>query len=657
MPSIPDTLAAPRGRALRVAAAALLAFSPLVDGGTTHVPAALIRLGALALGVGWLWQASGGRGHWRAATPFDLPVVFFMALAAVSTVASPDRYQSLQGFLSLAAWALVLAAAAEVAREPGGRSWLVGTITAGGVLQAALALGQLALSPAGRPAGTYFNPNHLALALAMTGAILLALEPRSAAGRWGRWGALLLAACALVATGSRGGVLAAAAGWGFVAWRRWRWRAAAAAAGLALALATVPNPLADRVRSLGSTDPYAYTRVRIWASAIERGLDRPLGVGLNLFRQSSQRYAFPMEDGVARYARRAESAHNDYLQVFAELGFPGLVLALWGGAALVLAARRALGDPALAGDRPLIAGAAGALCAAAAQALVDTPLHVPGLLVPAAALAGVLAAGGRTTGPVETPALVGRAPRRRARLALLALGAVAAAGVARHGLAYAAYQRAVSERHARGPQAAIPWLERAERLAPGSAVYADAAAAAALAAFRVSGDPRLAARAEEGMRRALALDPADALRRDRLARVYREIVPADPGLRREALRRADALYAEAERLDPYGAPFPFERAEVLALLGDEDGAIAALERAVALEPRFLPARLRLARMRAARGEREAARAQYDAIEATLAAYEAAPPGPADRGLAARFLAVDREAVRHEAAALATGRAG
>ncbi len=639
------------GTGIRVGLVALLLFAPLVEGGTTFVPATVIRLGALALAASWLWVALAPGAAWRQGTAVDVPLMLFMLLAAASTAASDYPYQSLQAFLTLASGVLVFVVAVEVSREPRGAAWIARTVVAGGLAQALLALAQHAAGSAPRAAGTYFNPNHLATALVMTGALLLAAQPASGVLRWTALAACGLVGAALVATGSRGGVLAAAAGWSLVGWCRWRGRAVVAMAAIALVLLMVPNPLGDRLRRLDAHDPFAYTRAQIWASAVERAVENPFGVGLNLFRQSSQRYAFPVEADVARYGRRAESAHNDYLQTLAELGPAGLLLALWGLASLAVAARRAVQGTGGLASSPVTLGAAGALAALAAQALVDTPLHVPGLLVPGAALAGLLTAAGRPAALAASaamPPLVRPARRRPVRLAVAALGCVAAVGVARHGLAYLAYTRAQAEQVNAGPLAARKWLELAAWLAPDSAAYPDALAASALAAWKQSGHPGHVVAAEQAMLRAIALDPMEARRHARLARVYLEAMPANPGLRRATLDRTLALFEEAERLDPYDATYPFARADLLAQRDDAAGAVTALERAIALEPRLLPARLRLARLLVARGERAAAAAQYAAIEATLAAYEERPvQGP----LAEQFLAVDRSAVRREAAAL------
>lgn len=636
---------------------ALVLFAPLVDGGTTYVPATVIRLGALALAVAWLAGALHRGGTWRRPTPVDLPVVAFFAVAALSTLTSPYVYQSLQTFHTLAAGALVLAVATEVARERRGGEWLASAILAGATLQAVLALTQRATG-VDRPAGTYFNPNHLATALAMGLALLLARRPDGRLGRVAAVAGVGLLAAAIVASRSRGGLLAGLAAAGVVGWYRWRWRAVAVAAAALVLVAVVPNPVGDRVRDAHVTDPLAYTRLAIWRSALERAADHPLGVGLNMFGKTSQRYAFPVDGELARYGRRAESAHNDYLEVLAELGVPGLAAALAALGAFGLCGRRRLAPRRPGGEPPdpLALGATGAVAAVAAQALVDSPLAVPALVVQGAALAG-LVLGAPAPEPAQeasppVPGVLAGVGVRVVRAAVLAAGLLAALGIARHGAAFVAGRQAALLRDAGDLSSARIWLERAARLAPDSAAFPDAMAAASVMAWRLTKSPADAMAAERMMQRAMALDPENAQRYARLAEVYRSVRPLDPAVRRAALLRARALYEEAERLDPHAAGYAYERADVLERLGDGAGAVAALERAVALEPNLVRARLRLARLHVERGAREPAREQYAAIEAAFAAHERAGTGRPESPFAPWILGgVDRERVRREAADL------
>ena len=51
-----------------------------------------------------------------------------------------------------------------------------------------------------------------------------------------------------------------------------------------------------------------------------------LGVGFGQFFHLSKRFTLPVEGTVARYMKRAQMAHNEYLQHIAELGFPAALL-------------------------------------------------------------------------------------------------------------------------------------------------------------------------------------------------------------------------------------------------------------------------------------------------------------------------------------------
>lgn len=57
-----------------------------------------------------------------------------------------------------------------------------------------------------------------------------------------------------------------------------------------------------------------------------------------MYQYSSFQYRFPSDNAIVRYVKRAESAHNEYLQIEVELRLGGLVLFLlglgvWGGEA------------------------------------------------------------------------------------------------------------------------------------------------------------------------------------------------------------------------------------------------------------------------------------------------------------------------------------
>jgi len=80
----------------------------------------------------------------------------------------------------------------------------------------------------------------------------------------------------------------------------------------------------------GQHDPYNYARTEIWRGALLVISGNPLlGVGLGQYVNVSKRFTFPVNaDVLARYLKRAQMAHSEYLQHLAESGIPAAVLLL-----------------------------------------------------------------------------------------------------------------------------------------------------------------------------------------------------------------------------------------------------------------------------------------------------------------------------------------
>jgi O-antigen ligase len=252
-----------------------------------------------------------------------------------------------------------------------------------------------------RAVGTFITPNTLASALVM---FLVPLAALYVAGGQTRvlWAALALFS-GLVATQSRGGMLAGLAGLGFVALcfgpavlrARWRklltllvggiaaWMIVAAIAALAAPLATPDLP------RLSATDAWLARGVAerpfIYGATLEFILQRPFaGYGANMF--------YPLFESVKTDDLRSSIyyyAHDDYLQEWLEFGAPGVLMLI----AIVLlslatAFRGQRSDPA--DSLPVACG--GGLAACFAHSIVDFPLYVPFLLMVVGAFLGTLSA-------------------------------------------------------------------------------------------------------------------------------------------------------------------------------------------------------------------------------------------------------------------------
>jgi putative inorganic carbon (HCO3(-)) transporter len=200
-------------------------------------------------------------------------------------------------------------------------------------------------NPSWRIFGTFYNPNVFAgfLMLVIPLSISALLAARSGVVRILSVYAVATLLIALILTGSRGGWLAfllsavvfgPLLGAAFGRPRQGALAALAAVAALA-GLAIALPPL--RVRLLTSFSAQEHSnrfRLLTWKSAAWMAADRPVvGFGPGSFELAFPRYA------IGGYTRMA---HENYLQVAAETGFPGLAAFAWLLGAFVFAAARAL---------------------------------------------------------------------------------------------------------------------------------------------------------------------------------------------------------------------------------------------------------------------------------------------------------------------------
>lgn len=192
--------------------------------------------------------------------------------------------------------------------------------------------------------GFYGNPNMVALTTVMFlpfAATLFTLR-RSPAWRM-LWGAAcVVLVVATILTKSRAGFLALAmmgAGSLVLSRRRVAIAAAVLLAGVGITL-FAPQDFGGRVRSIFAAseerDYSAQSRVVIWRVAVEIALSRPLtGIGVGTYQMANAQRA-PDELGTAGGQRWVDT-HSTFLNIWAEIGTPGLVAFV---SAIVLLLRR-----------------------------------------------------------------------------------------------------------------------------------------------------------------------------------------------------------------------------------------------------------------------------------------------------------------------------
>ncbi len=135
---------------------------------------------------------------------------------------------------------------------------------------------------------------------------------------------LLLNAVGIAVSGSRGGFLALMAFMAFAAWRaRKIVQLMLLVALLALPMMLFPrNPITRMIHPDLADRLAAQARLETWKAGLRMSLQHPLtGIGLGEFRPHLADYTGKPD--------LAKLAHNTYLEIAAELGFPCLVVYLW----------------------------------------------------------------------------------------------------------------------------------------------------------------------------------------------------------------------------------------------------------------------------------------------------------------------------------------
>ncbi len=603
----------------------LLIFSPLLEGGTTHVAVMIIRLMILTLACLYLWGVGRFGTVVLPSAGIGTAVLVFLGLAALSATFSPYTHQSVQWFAVLCTYAVLLYLLVSFIAEWDHIAVLLVVLVGMGLFEAGWALWQGWWEAAPRPNGTFFNPNFLAGYLSMAWGIVLGYLCYARIGRRGwprvrRYSvtdvilpifliALLLPA--IVWTGSRGGVFAAAVGSTVVIGMRFGGRGLGLfVLALGLLVVLVPNPLRERIWAEHAVNPVGYARWEMWQQSIRQMTDHPWGVGLGLYQYIYPQYAFPVEGHIARYGKIAQTPHSEFVQMGVELGVVSIPIFCWGAIQLAREAAALLRQRLRRWQRGMIVGMSAALASVVVHAAVDSNLHEPAIAIGLTLCIGLILVARRMSDRPPDPARVIVIQSRRSRLMWAGGGLFVmmglAVGAVRLGLAWLAYDVGSAALGHRDYDRAMVEYRRAITLDPGKALYHSSMAAAQFQSFEMTGDRARALAAVSELEAARALNPLDGRLSGLLGHVYTRLASGaallPPGSstaeheQRITWRRgALSAYERAIRLEPFN---PFHRLDIARLyqaLGYPDEAEASVHKAVEIEPNFLPGREWLAK--------------------------------------------------------------
>jgi O-antigen ligase len=362
------------------------------------------------------------------------------------------------------------------------------------------------------------------------------------------------------------------------------------AVGLAGVLAAViasPYMIRKFVDRGGEYDPYNYARKEIWLSSLHVIAERPLlGVGFGQFFHVSKRFTLPVEGPVARYMKRAQMAHNEYLQHIAELGFPCAILlfALLGYLVFQVWKRAGTTWPEFRGfHEAAMLTAAGV----GVHALVDNCWTIP---VTASALV-VLA----TADPL--PLKKRTAPVRWSKPALAFAGvvmvaiyvvstALPGAGLYYNDVGHKAYDRDDFA-------TAVRYHTLAISIVPNHPIFLDNLGMVYLQQFTENQDSKLLAQAKEYFRRAIAASPQSLDPHMHMEIALIRSLTGDPEHDRGVSRDVIQIDSELLAIDPY---IPFARKNLAVAyynLGHIDRALQEVGKAIEYEPNYVPGYLLL----------------------------------------------------------------
>ncbi len=211
--------------------------------------------------------------------------------------------------------------------------WIVGAFVCGAVLAMLYGVASGTTVDSSRLVGALGDPNETATVLVVASILALALgiaETRSRFRRWLAFGAAIVAVFGIVATASRGGLVAfaAAAVVAVVLGGRWR-RQIALAAGVGAILIVGWFVLLAPASSLSHITTDQTPRTTLWTVAGRAIAANPVvGVGNDNFSIAAQNYL--VRPGVTTRADQIvvtqDVAHSIYLEVWADSGIIGLGL-------------------------------------------------------------------------------------------------------------------------------------------------------------------------------------------------------------------------------------------------------------------------------------------------------------------------------------------
>lgn len=623
----------------------LIAFSPLIEGGTTHLPNLVMRITLFAVMTVWLYRQM----RLEAVTLYRVRLLqvlgIFFAWSVLSLWWTPYKNVSVQWLVTLLMYVGLFGIVLQGIRTIKQVQHVAVVFVTLGICEGLLGIVQYVWLGEPRAKGTFFNPNFFAtyelsvLALSCSFAVFVRKHEIEVWQRYVLAVSIGVGGVAFVLAQSRGALAAFIVVAAFIGYLRFGKMSLVVLLLLLLAGGLVPNPLTQRITEVSRHDPYAYSRVDIWNSSLDRIVDRPLGSGLGMYKYTSFQYRFPQEHNIVRYGKRAESAHSEYLQMTVELGVIGFVIFLVGLIQWVQDARSVWHNQLSSVERGLLTGLMSVVVGILTHAAVDSLFHEPALVILLVICGGLVLTMKAALNPEGVTAWrVPFAYHPVRAMTIVGCGVLLLALTIQSAAGWLAFTQGEAETVAGHEQRALEWFERASLVDPATTVHHDNIARTSVRLFHQSKDLLWLIKAMEREAMAVALNPLDGRFPYRLGTIYGLLSDhkAFVGQRDTMREQAAHAYENAIKLDPFSPLSYVALGRIRAEQGRTQEALDLLNRATQMESNFLPARVLFAELSLQAGNRKAAQSEFDTIIAIKKQYERRTLSPLER----EFLDVD-----------------
>ncbi|MDF0643243.1 MAG: O-antigen ligase family protein [Nitrospira sp.] len=585
--------------------------------------------------------------HWSKLSPM---VVILCGLAFVSVLWAPYKDVAIQGVVTFAMYGVFFHLIWQRVRSVRDIRVLIMIILGMGTFQAVLGVIQYWGLGSYRAYGTFFNPNFFGTYQVCVISLVLALLCYSDGSLLGKGERVVLISIGILSVSafllarSRGASIALICVVAFIGIMRFGKMVMPFLLTGVLLLAVVPNPVRDRGLEVAAHDPFSYTRIDIWKNSIDRIINYPWGVGLGMYKYLSFQFRFPVDGEIARFGKRAESAHNEYLQIAVELGITGLLIFLAGTILWMKEAVRILLGEQTSLRSGAIAGLAGIVLTVLVHASIDSVFHEPALVLLMILSGSMVLVLGRIQADADPVVPKGSIHLSRGRSVIAAIiMSIFVSLTVQSGLAWYAFERGNAQTSFRKIAEASQWYQVATTIQPWNAAYHNAVASSDLALFHTLGELGLVLDAVKEIKLCMSLNALDGRYPYRLGTLYQLLaeLARHPQERIEWLSRAMASYQVATTRDPYSPASYVALGKLQRVHGSLQEAQASFSKAIEYEPNYLPARALRMEVALQLGNANAAHRDYSELLAIMEKYQGRARSPMEH----QFLDVNLDALK------------